>query len=99
MVSNQLSANVFHVPIEIIHLIPVSAQHGLVSIALSHRILRLPVSRRGDFAKEMKQRLYHHTGQALRTLNADLESEEVISNDSTIASIVVLLIAEVRQRV
>jgi hypothetical protein len=95
LVSNQLAKNVFNVPIEIIHLIPVSARHGLVSIALSHYILRLPVSTRGDFARGVKSRLYHHTGEALRILNADLESEELLSNDSTIASIVILLIAEV----
>jgi len=94
---NQLVPSPFIVPIEVVHLLPTSLNHVLTSMALSHRILKLPRDAGRADSKRMLCRLHHHVGIAIGALNKEIDQPATRTSDGTMASVVVFLFAEVRK--
>lgn len=97
LLSNQLAPSPFVVPFEVVHLLPTSLNHALTSMALSHRILKLPRDAGRVDLKHMLCRLYHHVGIAIRALNKEIDQPATRTSDGTMASVIIILFAEVRK--
>lgn len=100
LISNQLAANPFVLPILNLHAIPSSMRHALVSIALGHRIHTLPLSSSPETSSLKKTwwlRLHHHRGVAIRILNEAISDEATSSTNETISCVLVFMIGEVRR--
>ncbi|KAH8879813.1 hypothetical protein GQ53DRAFT_853224 [Thozetella sp. PMI_491] len=74
-----------------------SQRHTLVTVAINHRILKLLDDTGRPTVPELASRLHHHRGLAIRALNHEIEAEEGKCGDSTIASILLLMFADVQQ--
>ena len=55
-----------------------------------------PTSWPDSSVADLLLRLHHHTGRAIRCLTEEISKESTRSSDATIASVIVLMIAEVR---
>ncbi|KAF9880262.1 C6 zinc finger domain protein [Colletotrichum karsti] len=96
--SNQLSKSPWVVPISNINNMKPYRRHGLVAMAIEHRMSRLSPTRDDPYAAEVRARGYHHRFTAIQALNKEIENENTRSADATLAGVIVFLFGDVRQR-
>jgi hypothetical protein len=93
---NLLGPSAFAVRFEFVEHIPPPIVHSLVSVTLSHRIMRAADDPASDqLVKPMWSRLYRHRGIAIRGIGELIGDERSRSELATIISVYTLLFAMV----
>lgn len=80
----------------LLHYFPESQRHGFVSIAMAHRLYRLPEGTSKEFEQKARSITYQYRGMAIRALNQEIGSEATAVSNALIASTITLLAADVR---
>lgn len=83
-------------PMSLIHHFPESQRHAFVSIAMAHRLYRLPEGTSQAFVQNARSKIYQYRGMAIRALNKEISAETAGATNSLIASTITLLAADVR---
>ena len=94
---NQLAPTPFIAPVVVplFRYLPIAAIRIMVSMALRHRAFQLSQNAEQTSASELWSRSYHYHDLSIRGLNEDLSKEATRSNDFTISTVGLFLIAEV----
>ncbi|KAK1453425.1 C6 zinc finger domain-containing protein [Colletotrichum melonis] len=91
---NQLTKSPWVVPISHIHAMKPYRRHGLVTMAIEHRMSRLSPARNDAYAIEVRARAYQHRLTAIQALNKDIENESTRCSDATLAGVIVFLFGD-----
>ncbi|KAK1657214.1 hypothetical protein BDP55DRAFT_762034 [Colletotrichum godetiae] len=91
---NQLIKSPWVVPISNIHAMKPYRRHGLVTMAIQHRMSRLSPARNDAYAVEVRARAYQHRLTAIQALNKEIENESTRCSDATLAGVVVFLFGD-----
>lgn len=73
-------------------------RHGLVTMAIEHRMSRLSPARNDAYAIEVRARAYQHRLTAIQALNKEIENESTRCSDATLAGVIVFLFGDVREK-
>lgn len=95
---NQLTKSPWVVPISHIHAMKPYRRHGLVTMAIEHRMSRLSPARNDAYAVEVRARAYQHRLTAIQVLNREIENESTRCSDATLAGVIVFLFGDVREQ-
>ncbi|KAK4153529.1 hypothetical protein C8A00DRAFT_43538 [Chaetomidium leptoderma] len=94
----QLGPSAFLLPLIVLQGVPPSIVHTLVSVVLSHRIIRMaddPAT--NQLVKPMWTRLYRHRDIAVRAINKRISNKETRKNIATLIAVYTLLFATLQQ--
>ncbi|KAK1712187.1 C6 zinc finger domain-containing protein [Colletotrichum acutatum] len=91
---NQLTKSPWVVPISHIHAMKPYRRHGLVTMAIEHRMSRLSPARNDAYAIEVRARAYQHRLTAIQALNKEIENESTRCSDATLAGVIVILFSD-----
>ncbi|EMR64442.1 putative c6 zinc finger domain protein [Eutypa lata UCREL1] len=83
-------------PMSLLHYFPESQRHGFVSIAMAHRLYRLPEGTSKEFEQKARSITYQYRGMAIRALNQEIGSEATAVSNALIASTITLLAADLQ---
>ncbi|KAL0935476.1 C6 zinc finger domain-containing protein [Colletotrichum truncatum] len=92
--SNQLTKSPWVVPISNIHTMKPYRRHGLVTMAIEHRMARLSPSKGDPYAAEVRARAYQHRFTAIQALNKEIENESTRCSDATLGGVIVFLFGD-----
>ncbi|KAK7750297.1 hypothetical protein SLS62_007814 [Diatrype stigma] len=80
----------------LIHYFPDSQRHAFVSIAMAHRLYRLPDGTSQAFVQNARSRTYQYRGMAIRALNEEISAKTSGATTGLIASTITLLAADLQ---
>ncbi|KAF6815872.1 C6 zinc finger domain-containing protein [Colletotrichum plurivorum] len=92
--SNQLTKSPWVVPVSHIDSMRPYRQHGLVTMAIEHRMSRLSPTRTDPYAREVRTRAYHHRAAALKALNGEIGDPATRCSDATLAGVIGFLFGD-----
>ncbi|KAK2731653.1 C6 zinc finger domain-containing protein [Colletotrichum kahawae] len=91
---NQLTKSPWVVPASHIHAMKPYRRHGLVAMAIEHRMSQLSPTRNDPYAAEVRARAYHHRHTAIQTLNKEIANETTQLSDATLAGVVTFIFGD-----
>ncbi|KAF6836215.1 C6 zinc finger domain protein [Colletotrichum musicola] len=92
--SKQLDTSPWIVPVRYIQYMPPAIQHGLVSMALDHRIMTTGLRKDDPAVSDLRERFHQHRCTAIKALNEDVNNERRRGADLTLSGVVVFLYAD-----
>ncbi|KAF5491120.1 4-hydroxy-2-oxo-heptane-1,7-dioate aldolase [Colletotrichum fructicola] len=91
---NQLTKSPWVVPASHIHAMKPYRRHGLVAMAIEHRMSQLSPTRNDPYAAEVRARAYHHRHTAIQALNEEIANETTRLSDATLAGVVTFIFGD-----
>lgn len=93
--SKQLDTSPWLVPVTYIQYMPPAIQHGLVSMALDHRIMTTGLKQDDPALSNLRERFHKHRCTAIKALNEDVNNDRRRGADLTLSGVIVFLYADV----
>lgn len=78
-----------------LHHMPVSVCHTIAYLVLGHQLQRCGPHETDEDSTQERSRLYHHRGEAMRCMSADIANATTQCSDATILSVLMFLFADV----
>lgn len=93
----QLAPNAFvnKIPMDVVHLLPLTFMNTLVFMAIGHRVWQSPEGTEQSSLAVLRARMYDHRGKAIQAIHRVLEDESLRETDYALLLVMMLLFGEV----